>query len=168
MVAETKEGMTQMFDTMTEGVRTSFETGRKIQDSLFGSMGNAFNGQNEFVAPFAGSFAGPFATPEFFTKNWMPFVNENVQAANDCADAGVKSGMNVFKAACDTVVGMDEGDAYKRTHNFWDVAFNATRANCENVTKVSRKATEGLVSMCSCPQKSTKTNSTKADTKSTK
>ena len=140
MVAETKDGMKQMFDTLADGFRTGIDAGRKTQEAWVETMDDArksFRGFDVF-----------FAYPDRFTKDWMPLMTKNTRAMVDCFDANVKAGMNVVKTACENTLNPEEGDFYTKNRNLWDATFEAARTNFDTFGKASKAAMDNWTAFC--------------------
>ena len=136
MVADTKERMTEMFDVWNDGFRTAMDAGRKTQESFFRVMGDFWKTQPEFE--------GVYARGERAARELVPFVNRNVQTVSECAETTLRTGMDVFKVACDTATKADDVDVYRRTRNVWDATFGAARTNFDAVNKAGTRIAENF------------------------
>ncbi len=134
MVAESKDRMTEVYETWTDNFRTFMDAGRRSQDSLFRAFGEAWKTQPEFE--------GLFARSERLTREFVPFVGKNVSTVSECVETTVRTGMDVFKAACDAATRTEETDVYRRTRGVWDAAFGAVRTNFEAFTKAGTRVAE--------------------------
>lgn len=137
MVAETKEGMKRVFDAMSEGFRTSVDTGRKAQEAWFGAFGNVCKNQTGVDT----------LIPERFTKDVAPFVAKNAETVVDCMDKSVKTGADAFNAACETVFA-DKGDFYSKTRTVWDTSFDAMRTNMDTIGRAGKTMIDNWTSFC--------------------
>jgi hypothetical protein len=140
MVAETKETMTKVFDCVTESVRTAFDAGRKTQDAWFKAIGEAWKHPGD-----AGNF---YANGERVMREWVPFVGKNLEVATHCCDAGMRTGLDVFKAACDATAQPGEADPYNATRQMWDATFEAVRTNFDTFGKAGVRTMENCSAFC--------------------
>lgn len=146
MVAETKEKMTEMFDVWTDGFRTAFDAGRRTQDTFMRTVGEFWKTQPEIE--------GTYQRGERFAKEFAPFMTRNVQTISECAETTFRTGMDVFKVACDTATKGDDADVYRRTRSMWDATFGAARVNFEAFGKAGTRMVENfsdfMRTACTC------------------
>lgn len=140
MVAETKESMTKVFDCMSEGVRTVFDASRRTQDAWFKAMGEMWKRP--------GDADGLSARGERIYREFVPFVGKNLEMAAQCCDAGIRTGVDVFKVACDAAVKPSDTDAYDATRQVWDATFGAVRTNFDTFGKVGARTMENCSAFC--------------------
>lgn len=139
MVAETKESMTKVFDCMSESVRMAFDAGRKTQHAWFKAMG-------EMKCP--GDADHLNIRGERIFREFAPFVSKNMEMAAQCCDAGIRSGADVFKVACDAAGKPGDSDAYNSTRQVWDATFQAVRTNFDTFGKVGARTMENCSAFC--------------------
>ena|SRR3990172_2513475 len=140
MVAETKENMTKVFDCMSEGVRTAFDAGRRTQDAWFKAMGDIWKRPGD-----AERFSG---RGERIFREFVPFVGKNMEMAAQCCDTGLRTGIDVFKAACDAAAKPGETDAYDTARQVWDATFDAVRTNFDTFGKAGVRTMENCSTFC--------------------
>ncbi len=140
MVAETKESMTKVFDCVGESVRTAFDAGRRTQEAWFKTMGEMWkNSGDSEVFPVRG---------ERIFREFVPFWGKNMELAAQCCDAGIRTGVDVFKVACDAAVKPGEADAYDATRQVWDATFQAVRTNFDTFGKAGARTMENCSAFC--------------------
>jgi hypothetical protein len=160
MVAETKESMTKVFDCMSESVRMAFDAGRKTQDAWFKAMG-------EMKSP--GDTGHLNIRGERIFREFAPFISKNMEMAAQCCDAGIRSGADVFKVACDAAAGKPgDIDAYNSTRQVWDATFQAVRTNFDTFGKVGARTMENCTAFCDAILRDDATAKTPAGIKSGK
>jgi len=140
MVAETKESMTKVFDCMSEGVRTAFDAGRKTHDAWFKAVGEMWKRP--------GDADGFSANGERIFREFVPFVGKNMEMAAQCCDAGIRTGVGVFNAACDAVGKPGDTDAYDSTRQVWDATLQAVRTNIDTFGKAGVRTMENCSAFC--------------------
>ena len=140
MVAETKESMTKVFDCMSEGVRTAFDAGRRTQEAWFKAVGELWKRP--------GDADGFTARGERIFREFVPFVGKNMEMAAQCCDAGIRTGVDVFKVACDAASKPGETDAYDSTRQVWDATFQAVRTNFDAFGKAGARTMENCSAFC--------------------
>ncbi len=139
MVAETKESMTQMFDTIADTARVSMEAGRRMQESWFDAIGG------EKTNP---TFDAYFGQGEKVAKEFFPFVGKNMHTAAESFNTCMQAGMDVFRGACDMTMKGGEGDFYRKSHDLFDAGFNALRTNFNAINKAGRRVMENWATFC--------------------
>jgi len=140
MVADAKENMTRMFENMTEGFKAAFDTSRRTQDAFLKAVGDFWTrpGDNDkFIA-----------RGERVYREWVPFVGKSFETFSQTCDATMRSGMDVFKAACDATNKCGEGDAYDASRQMWDTTFGAVRTGFDTLGKVGAKSMETCSAFC--------------------
>lgn len=140
MVAETKETMNRMFDSVNSTFRAAFDAGQRAQETWFK--------QSRDVWQQPGNFDKFFANGERVVRDWVPFVERNVDTAAKSFDSNFRAGMDMFKTACDVAAKADDGELYRKMRSFWDSAFEASRANFEMFTKSFARAFENYAASC--------------------
>ena len=140
MVAETRETMTKVFDCVTESVRTAFDAGRKTQDAWFKAMGDVWKRP--------GDVGDVYGHGERVMREWAPFVGKNLETAAHCCDAGMRTGLDVFKAACDATAKPGDTDPYDTTRQVWDATFEAVRTNFDTFGKAGVRTMENCSAFC--------------------
>lgn len=140
MVAETKQNMSRIFEKTAENVRVAMDAGFGAQQAWFSAFGDLFKR--------AGGFDSVPHTDKA-AKEFGPFVGRNIEAMTDCLDAGFRANMNAFKTACDVTARMDEGDAYGKSREVMDAAFNAVRTNVDALGKAGKRTVENWTTFCS-------------------
>ncbi len=140
MVAETKENMTKVLDCVSESVRTAFDAGRRTQDAWFKAVGEMWKrpGDSDRV----------YGRSERAFREFAPFVGKNLETAAQCCDAGIRSGMDVFKAACDAAGKPADADAYSSSRPLWDATFDAVRSSFETFSKAGVRTMENCSNFC--------------------
>ena len=140
MVAEAKESMTKVFDCMSEGVRTAFDAGRRTQEAWFKAVGEMWKHPGD---------ADRFSTRgERIFREFVPFVGKNLEMAAQCCDAGIRTGVDVFKVACDAAGKPGDTDAYDATRQVWDATFGAVRTNFDTFGKAGARTIENCSAFC--------------------
>lgn len=134
MVAETKESVTKVFDCVSESLRTAFDAGRKTQDAWFKAVGEIWKRP--------GDADGFSAHGERIFREFAPFVGKNLELAVQCCDAGIRTGVDVFQAACDAAGKPGDTDAYDSTRQVWDATFQAVRTNIDTFGKAGVRTLE--------------------------
>jgi len=140
MVAETKENVSKVFDSMNDAFRQAMDAGRRAQENWFKA------GREAWQQP--GDFNRFFSAGEQMAREWMPAMQKNVEAAANVFGANVRAGMDVFNTACEMTVKPHEGNLYDRTRRFWDTAFDMTRANMDFVTRATARTMENCAAFC--------------------
>jgi len=140
MVAETKESMTKVFDCMSESVRMAFDAGRKTQDAWFKAMGEMWK--------YPGDADHLNIRGERIFREFAPFVSKNMEMAAQCCDAGIRTGADVLKVACDVAGKPGDSDAYNSTRQVWDATFQAVRTNFDTFGKAGARTMENCSAFC--------------------
>jgi len=140
MATETREKVSEMFDTVSDGFRSTMESGRRSQESFFRAMGD--------TCRHTVDFDGVAGRGERMTRDFMPFVAKNFTIIGECFDAGFRGGLDVFKAACDVTFRTDDADMYRRSRQVWDAAFNAVRSNFDALGKAGTRTMENWSEFC--------------------
>jgi hypothetical protein len=140
MVAETRENMAQMFDTMADTARASMEAGRRLQESWFEAIGGPNKGEQ--------GFEGFFVQGERMTREFMPFMNKNMQMMAEFANSNFQAGMDTFKTFCEATTKGNEGDVYRRTRDMWDAMFGTFRTGFNAMNKAGIKTLENWANFC--------------------
>ncbi len=140
MVAETKENMAQMFDTMADTARASMEAGRRMQESWFEAVGAPGKGEH--------GFEGFFGQGERMNREFFPFMNKNMQMTAEFVNTNFQTGMDTFKTFCDATTKSADGDAYRKTREMWDAMFGAFRTGFNAFNKVGIKTMENWATFC--------------------
>ncbi len=134
MVSETRDSTARIFDRVNDSVRAAFDLGRRTQEAWFKTVSEAWT-----TVPADG---------QRFLGEWAPFVGRQMETAVQAADASVRSGLDVFKAAVDATMRTGDIDPYESSRNFWDAAFGAARANFDVVGKAGSRAMEDCANFC--------------------
>lgn len=140
MVAETRENIAQMFDTMADTARASMEAGRRMQESWFEALGAPTKGEN--------GFEGFFAQGERMNREFFPFMNRSMQTVAEFANTNFQAGMETFKTMCEATTRGSDVDMYRRTRDMWDAAFNAFRTGFQAMNKAGIKTMENWANFC--------------------
>jgi len=140
MVAETKENMVQMLDTMADTARASMEAGRRMQESWFEAIGAPTKGDH--------GFEGFFGQGERVNREFFPFMNKNMQTVAEFMNTNFQGGMDTFKSFCDATTKGADGDVYRKTRDMWDTAFHAFRNGFNAMNKAGIKTMENWASFC--------------------
>jgi len=140
MVAETREKMTEMFETVSDGFRAAMDAGRRSQESMFKAVGD--------MCKAPGEFDGFVVRAERITREWMPTMGKNIQAMTECCDTGFRAGVEVFKTACDLSLRTEDADVYRKSRQFFDAAFNAARTNFDAIGKAGSRTMENWAEFC--------------------
>ena len=140
MVAETKENMTQVLDTMADTARASMEAGRRMQESWFEAIGTPNKGEY--------GFDGCFTQGERMTREFLPFVGKNMQTVAEFSHANFQAGMDTFKTFSDTTTKCADVDFYRRSRDMWDAAFGAFRTGFNTLNKAGIKTMENWATFC--------------------
>jgi len=138
MVAETRENMTKMVDSLNEGFRSAFDAGQRTQEACFKTMREGWKRPAEFDRFFNRG--------ERIMKEWGPFVGKTMDAVAQTCDANFKAGLDVFQAGCEATTKSEDGDVYRTTRQLWDAAFDAARTNFDTLAKVGARAIENCSS----------------------
>ncbi|MEK6676693.1 MAG: hypothetical protein AABZ47_13705 [Planctomycetota bacterium] len=136
MVAETKERMTEMVETWTDGVKSTMDAGRRSQETMFKAMGEMWKTNPDSE--------NAYSRGERMFRDFMPFVSRNMSTMGECFDSSCKAGMEVFKTACDTTGKPEETDLYRRSRQMWDTAFGAARTNFDAFNKAGMRMMENF------------------------
>jgi hypothetical protein len=134
MVADTREKVTEMYETWTDNVRAAVDAGRRSQETFFKAFGDLWKTQPEME--------GYFSRSERMAREFVPFLGKNVSTMSECMETTLRTGMDVLKAACDSASRQDDSDVYRRTRGVWDSTFGAARANFDAYTKASARMAE--------------------------
>ena len=140
MVAETRETMTKWFDSVNDGFRSAFDAGRRMQETFFKTVTD--------TARTTPAFETVFSAGDKVAREFGPFFGKNVETAAQTFDVGFRSNMDMFRAACDATMKPEEGDVYKRTRKLWDTAFDAFRANMDQLGKTGTRTIENCTAFC--------------------
>jgi hypothetical protein len=140
MVAESKESMTKIFETMNDAFRSAFETGRRAQETWFKA------GRDAMQQPADANRL--FAVSEQIAREWVPIVQKNAEAAVNVLGANLRAGMDVFNTACEMTIKPQDGSLYDRSRRFWDTAFDVARANMDFMTRAAARSMENCAAMC--------------------
>ena len=140
MVAETKESMAKVFDCMSEGVRTAFDAGRRTQEAWFKAVGEMWKRP--------GDADGFSARGERVFREWVPFFGKSIEMATQCCDTGMRTGLDVFKTACDAAGKPGDTDPYETTRQVWDATFQAVRTNFDTFGKAGARTMENCSAFC--------------------
>ena len=142
MVAETKETMNRMFDSMSDTFRAAFDAGQRAQETFFRSTRDAWPQPVNVDRMFNGG--------ERVVRDWVPFVEKNVDTVAKTVDANFRAGMDMFKTACDVATRADDTELYRKTRQYWDTAFEAMRANFDVFTRMTSRTFENYAGLCEC------------------
>lgn len=140
MVHGTNETMTEVFDTMSDAVRTSLEAGQRTQEFWFDAMKDMMSGPHDFNR--FSSFG------EKISKEAAPLVAKNIEVVADTIDSSTRAGMDVLKTACDVALNANEGDISGKNRAMWDASFSAVRTNMSAFTKMGQKTLENWATFC--------------------
>jgi hypothetical protein len=132
--------MTKVFDCMSEGVRTAFDAGRRTQEAWFKAVGEMWKRP--------GDADGFSARGERIFREFAPFIGKNMEMAAQCCDAGIRTGVGVFNAACDAASKPGDTDAYDSTRQVWDATFQAVRTNFDTFGKAGARTMENCSAFC--------------------
>ncbi len=135
MVAETKETMTKMFDCWSEGLRATFDAGRRTQETWAKTVTDATKNNPSGFDSF-------FATGQNAVREFGPFVGKNIETAAQTCDTAFRANMDAFRTATEAVTRPEEGDLYKRTRRAMDATFDAFRTNVDAFNKATTRGTE--------------------------
>jgi len=135
MVAETKETMTKMFDCWSEGLRATFDAGRRTQETLAKTMTDASKNSPS-------GFDNFFATGQNVVREFAPFVGKNMETAAQTCDTVFRANMGAFRTATEAASHPEEGDLYKRTRRALDATFDAFRTNVDAFNKATTRGAE--------------------------
>lgn len=140
MVAETKESMAQVFDGMADGFRSALDAGRRSQAAYT----KAFD---EFwQKPMEGRPRNERG--EKLVREWAPFFGKSVETLTQTCDATMRSGLDVFKAACEASMKPADTDPYEASRRFWDATFGAARTGFDVFGKAGAKTIENCSAFC--------------------
>ena len=142
MVAETKETMNRMFDSMSDTFRAAFDAGQRAQETWFKTTRDMYHQPVNFDRVFNNG--------ERVMRDWVPFVEKNVDSFAKSVDANFRAGVDMFKTACDVATKADDTDLYRKTRQIWDTAFETFRANLDAYTKMTSRAFENYAAFCEC------------------
>jgi hypothetical protein len=104
--------MNRMFDSMSDTFRAAFDAGQRAQDTFFKSTRD--------FCPQAVNFDRVFNNGERVMRDWVPFVEKNVDSFAKNVDANFRAGMDMFKTAVDVATKADDADLYRKTRQLWD------------------------------------------------
>lgn len=140
MVAEARESMTKVFDCMGESVRTAFDAGRRTQEAWLKAVGEMWKYPGD-----ADRFSN---RGERVFREFVPFMGKNMEVAAQCCDTGIRTGVDVFRVACDVAGKPGDTDAYDATRQVWDAAFQAVRTNFDTFGKAGARTMETCSAFC--------------------
>lgn len=139
MVAASQESMKQVFDTFAETARSSFETGRRLQESWFEAVGTGLNGSSRKGFSFDG---------ECFAQQWFPMVGANVRFVVDAANEAFQAQLGVARLACDTLSKVGEKNFACEQSKLMDAGFAAVRTTMAAFGKASQAVIENWATTC--------------------
>jgi len=134
MVTETRETMTKVFDSMNEAFKSAMDAGRRSQEAWFRAIGDMTRTPINFD-----SFR---ASGEHVTKEWVPFIERNVETFTQTCDSGFRTGMDAFKTAFNATLKSNEGDYFKNSREAFDATVNAFRTNVDTLSKAGVRTVE--------------------------
>jgi len=134
MVTETRETMTKLFDSMNDAFRSAMDAGRRNQEAWFRAFGD--------VARNPANFDAVRASSEQVVKEWVPFVERNVETFTQTCDSGFRTGMDAFKTAFNATLRVNEGDFVKNSREAFDATVQAFQSNVDLVSKASVRTVE--------------------------
>lgn len=140
MVTETKESMTQMYDTVADTTRATMEAGRRVQESWFDAVGG--------TGREPGAFEDVYAQSEKFTREWFPFVGKNMHTFAESVNTCFQATMDATRAASDVTMRSGDSDWYQKSRDLWDASFNAFRVSVNAVNKATKRTMENWASLC--------------------
>ena len=134
MVHETRETMTKMFDSMNDAFKSAMDAGRRSQEAWFRAFGD--------MARTPANFDAFRASGEQVTKEWIPFIERNVETFTQTCDSGFRTGMDAFQTAFNVTIKANEGDFFKNSREALDASVNAFQANVDTVSKAGVRTVE--------------------------
>jgi hypothetical protein len=141
MVSDTKQYVGKMFDTMTEGLHTAVETGRRTNETMFKTM-------NEFCRVPAGfeDMGGHFAVRAM--NEIAPVMQKNMDTAFEATETGVRAGVDFMRTAMDMTRDMNPENVQDKTRQMWDASFNMMRTGMDLFGKAGTMAMDNFTQMC--------------------
>lgn len=139
MVTETRETMTKVFDSMNDAFRSAMDAGRRSQEAWLRAFGD--------MARTPAGFDAFRTSGEQVTKEWLPFVERNMETFTQTCDSGFRTGMEAFKTAFNATLKANEGDFAKSSREAIDASVNAFRTNVDTLTKAGVRTVENCTNL---------------------
>ncbi|MCO6437044.1 MAG: hypothetical protein J5J06_08150 [Phycisphaerae bacterium] len=139
MVAESQETMKRMFDSVAETARTTYEAGRRMQESWFDAVGSGLNGESQKKFSFNG---------EGFMKQWFPMVGRNLGIWLDATNEAFQANMNVHRRTCETIGKFGEKDFVEEQRQLADASATSFRSTMDAYTKAGQAVSENWTNWC--------------------
>lgn len=134
MVTEPRETMTKVFDSMNDAFKSAMDAGRRSQETWFRAFGD--------TARTPGNFEAFRAPGDQVNKEWIPFVERNVETFTQTCDSGFRTGMDAFKTAFNATLNADEGDFTKNSREAFDASVKAFQTNVDTLSKAGIRTVE--------------------------
>ena len=134
--------MNRMFDSMSDTFRAAFDAGQRAQETWFKTTRE--------MSQQPVNLDRMFNNGERVMRDWVPFVEKNVDNVAKTVDANFRAGLDMFKTACDVASRGDDNELYRKTRQFWDTAFETMRANMDLFTRMTSRSFENYAAFCEC------------------
>lgn len=119
---------------MNQAFKSALAAGRRSQEAWFRALGD--------MARTAGNVEGFRPSAEQVTREWLPFVERNVETFTQTCESGFRTGMDAFKTAFHTTLKANEGDFLENSREAFDASVNAFLTNVGTLSKAGTRTVE--------------------------